>query len=268
MPIASYKLHRARAAKNDEFYTQYADVKKECDNYLSHFFNKIIYCNCDTADSAFVKYFTELKDAGLIRDVWYSGGLGGMDFRSAEAIEKLKAADIVITNPPFSLFREFMDLIFMHNKKFLVIGNKNAIAYKNIFCEIQNGNVHIGVRRFAQVMWFVTPSNEYKSVPAVWFTNIAHKFPRPFLSLHKKYNACEFPHYDNADAINVNHVADIPHDYDGIMGVPISFIDKYNPAQFQILGMGRDFTYDKRGVILNNQKLYHRIFIKNINLLK
>ena len=137
MPTTSAKLHRARAAKNDEFYTQYDDVKKECDNYLSHFFNKIIYCNCDTADSAFVKYFTELKAAGKIRDVWFSGGLGGDDFRSPASLERLNAADIVVTNPPFSLFREFIDQLIQYNKKFLVIGNMNSVIYRPLLTQIK-----------------------------------------------------------------------------------------------------------------------------------
>jgi len=262
MSSKSIKLHRARAAKNDEFYTQYADVKKECDNYLSHFFNKIIYCNCDTADSAFVRYFMELKAAGKIRDVWFGGGLGGDDFRSAQSVAKLRAADIIVTNPPFSLFREFIDLLIQNDKKFLVIGNKNAIAYNNLFREIQKGNIHMGVRRFAQVMWFILPSGEYKSVPAIWYTNMSHEFPRPMLCLKSKYNPTDYPKYDNADAINVDKVANIPMDYDDVIGVPITFIDKYNPKQFTILGMERDFTDNKSGVMLKGKRLYHRIFIK------
>lgn len=122
------KLLRAKLARNDEFYTQYADVESECDHYRSHFLNKCIYCNCDTVDSAFVKYFTKLKSQGLIRDVWFSGGLGGTDFRSPQAIELLQRADLIITNPPFSLFRDFMDLLIEYQKPFLVIGNKNAIC--------------------------------------------------------------------------------------------------------------------------------------------
>lgn len=102
--MAIAKLLRAKKAKNDEFYTQYEDVKSECDHYRSHFFNKIIYCNCDTADSAFVRYFRELKAQGLIRDIWFSGGLGGADFRSPESIEMLKQADLIVTNPPFLCF--------------------------------------------------------------------------------------------------------------------------------------------------------------------
>lgn len=256
------KLRASRVAKNDEFYTQYADVKKECDNYLSHFFNKIIYCNCDTAQSAFVKYFKELKSAGLIKDIWFSGGIGGDDFRSAKSVEKLKMADIVVTNPPFSLFRAFMDLLIRYDKKFLIIGNKNAIANKGLFHEIKAGRVHLGTRRFKDVMWFILPSGARQSVPATWYTNMRHEYMRPFMLFRCKYSAEDYPRYDNADAINVDKVVDIPSDYEGVMGVPITFIDNYNPGQFIILGMGRFFTPTKTGVLLQGRQIYHRIFIQ------
>lgn len=137
------KLLRAKLARNDEFYTQYADIESECDHYRSHFLNKCIYCNCDTADSAFVKYFAKLKSQGLIKDVWFSGGLGGTDFRSPQAIELLQRADVVVTNPPFSLFRDFMDLLIEYQKPFLVIGNKNAIAQRTMLVRATSPNVPI-----------------------------------------------------------------------------------------------------------------------------
>lgn len=107
------------------------------------FLNKCIYCNCDTADSAFVKYFAKLKSQGLIKDVWFSGGLGGTDFRSPQAIELLQRADVVVTNPPFSLFRDFMDLLIEYQKPFLVIGNKNAIAQRTMLVRATSPNVPI-----------------------------------------------------------------------------------------------------------------------------
>lgn len=257
------KLLRAKLAKNDEFYTQYADIKSECDHYRPHFFNKRIYCNCDTADSAFVKYFTELKSLGIVRDVWFSGGLGGADFRSPQSIELLKQADVVVTNPPFSLFREFMDLLIEHKKLFLVIGNKNAIAQRKLFDLIKTNQIWPGVRRWAGGMRFFVPDcHDTKEVPAIWLTNLVHdRRPDP-LALYAHYDPERFPRYDNADAINVNRTADIPVDFDGVMGVPISFVEKYNPQQFEILGLDKDFTFDSAACSVDGSRVYTRVFIR------
>jgi len=283
MPKTSKKLHRVRAARNDEFYTQFEDVKKECDHYLAHFFDKIVYCNCDTADSAFVRYFSALKAFGLVRDVWFSGGLGGLDFRSPAAISMLEQADMVITNPPFSLFREYMDLLFQYNKKFLVIGNFNAVKYKNIFPLIVANKLWIGTRPFggAISMIFDVPDERQlvesgkhyvmvggkakAQIPGTWFTNLHHNKQKP-LVLSKTYygNEALYPKYDNFDAINVNRKTNIPCDYYGIMGVPITFIDRYNPKQFSILGLDKDFTYDGRSAVLGGRNLYGRIFIRRV----
>ncbi|MDE5616119.1 MAG: adenine-specific methyltransferase EcoRI family protein [Alphaproteobacteria bacterium] len=262
MPTTSAKLHRARAAKNDEFYTQYDDVKKECDNYLSHFFNKIIYCNCDTADSAFVKYFTELKAAGKIRDVWFSGGLGGDDFRCLASLERLKAADIVVTNPPFSLFGEFIDQLMQYNKKFLIIGNLNAISHKYMSDFIRDNKLWLGTRKLGAI-YFITPGGETAGIPAGWYTNLAHNHHRKLVCV-KKYagNESQYPKYDNADAINVNRVKDIPADYYGIMGVPITFADRYDPNEFVWLGADYEFTKNGLRGYINNKCLYARVFIK------
>ncbi|MBR5153970.1 MAG: adenosine deaminase [Alphaproteobacteria bacterium] len=257
------KLLRAKLARNDEFYTQYADVESECDHYRSHFLNKCIYCNCDTADSAFVKYFTKLKSQGLIRDVWFSGGLGGTDFRSPQAIELLQRADVVVTNPPFSLFRDFMDLLIEYQKPFLVIGNKNAIAQRKVFDLVKRNKIWPGVRRWAGGMRFIVPDDaDTKEVPAIWLTNLPHSHRPLPIPLSVSYNPKLFPNYDNADAINVNRTADIPFDYDGIMGVPISFIERYNPAQFEILGLDKDFTSDTAACSVLGQRIYTRVFIR------
>lgn len=281
--MAIAKLLRAKKAKNDEFYTRYEDVKAECDNYRSHFFNKIIYCNCDTADSAFVRYFSELKAQGLIRDIWFSGGLGGADFRSPESIERLKQADLIVTNPPFSLFREFMDLLIQYDKKFLVIGNFNAVKYKNIFPLIKDNKLWIGTRPFggAISMIFNVPDEKQliesgkhyimldgkamAQIPATWFTNLYHAKQKP-LVLSKRYHSNEsmYPKYDNADVINVDRKTNIPIDYYGVMGIPITFIDRYNKNHFEILGLDKDFTNDGNGAILKGRHLYGRIFIRRL----
>ena len=263
MASNSAKLLRARLAKNDEFYTQYADVESECDHYRPHFFNKRIYCNCDTGDSAFVKYFNNLKSQGLIRDVWHTGGLGGADFRSPQSIELLQKADLVITNPPFSLFREYMSLILKYNKPFLVICNKNAIAYRELFELIKTNKIWPGVRRWAGGMRFIVPdSDQTREVPAIWLTNLDHACKPEPLHLSCHYTPESFPEYDNASAINIDKTASIPCDYSGIMGVPITFIEKYCPAQFEILGLDKDFTTDGGAGIVNGHRIYSRIFIR------
>ncbi len=282
MSSKSKNLHRARAIKNDEFYTQYDDIQNECANYMAHFFNKVIYCNCDTEDSNFVKYFLELKGLGLIRDVLWSGGLGGADFRSSESIEKLKQADIVISNPPFSLFREYIAQLIEYDKKFLIIGNKNAIIYQDIFTRIKENKIWLGVRPLGRDMLFDVPNpqdliqngkrgynyaickGQVKArVPAAWFSNLECE-KRKFLVLSKTYtgNESDYQKYDNYDAINVNRTINIPKDYDGVMGVPISFLDKYTPDQFVILGRDKDLTTNKKGVSIAGKHLYTRIFIR------
>lgn len=281
--MQSKKSPCAKRVKNDEFYTRYEDVKIECDNYRSHFFNKIIYCNCDTVNSAFVRYFSELKDKGLIRDIWFSGGLGGADFRSPESIERLKQADLIITNPPFSLFRDFMDLLIQYDKKFLVIGNFNAVKYKNIFPLIKENKLWIGTRPFggAISMIFNVPDEKQliesgkhyimlggkamAQIPATWFTNLYHAKQKPLI-LSKRYHGNEsmYPKYDNADVINVDRKTNIPIDYYGVMGIPITFIDRYNKNHFEILGLDKDFTNDGNGAILKGRHLYGRIFIRRL----
>lgn len=126
-------MQRAKNTKNDEFYTQYQDIAAECDHYLDQFRNKVIYCNCDTECSNFVRYFLNLKSQGIIRDVIWSGGLGGIDFRSPESVAMLQQADVVVTNPPFSLFRQYVAQLIESDKQFLILGNQNAVSYKDFF---------------------------------------------------------------------------------------------------------------------------------------
>ncbi len=261
MPRTYQKLHRARAARNDEFYTRYEDVKAECDHYLAHFFNKIIYCNCDTESSAFVRYFMELKQRGLVRDVWYSGGLGGDDFRSQDSIAKLQAADIVVTNPPFSLFREYVDLLIEHEKQFLIIGNHNAIGYQKLFDKIKNNEIWFGIRRWTGGMNFIT-NDGIRGVSAVWYTNIKHGVIPPELPFTK---SVDMPQYDNSDAVNIDKSSNFPPDYKGIVGVPITFLQWYNPDVFQILGRDKDFTYDKKVCRINGKSKYIRLFVQRKN---
>jgi hypothetical protein len=221
---------------------------------------------------------------------------GDGDFRSAECIELLKEADIVVTNPPFSLFREYVAQLTEYDKKFIIIGNVNAITYKEIFKLIQNNkiwlgqSIHSGDREFRipdyyplEAAGFRVDENgvKYLRVKGVrWFTNLDFKERHDSLTLYKHYTPEEYPYYVNYDAIEVSKTAEIPYDYDGEMGVPITFLDKYNPNQFEIIGSSRlvgkpmsEFatkgTYVEGGMrfYLPNkdgtyQRLYDRIVIK------
>ena len=213
---------------------------------------------------------------------------GDGDFRSAECIELLRQADIVCTNPPFSLFREYMAQLFEHGKKFIVIGNPNAIAYKEIFPLIKENRMWIGRKSMGTDMLFDVPpeyaeelihtkreGSGYRIIngvvkgrtQAIWFTNLDIEKRHEDLILYKRYSPEEYPRYDNYDAIEVSQVRDIPMDYDGAMGVPITFLDKYNPNQFEIVGMDRPLMKDLTGrsirFHLNGDEKYARILIRN-----
>lgn len=175
---------------------------------------------------------------------------GDGDFRSLECIELLKQADIVCTNPPFSLFREYVAQLFEYNKKFLIIGNQNSIYCKEIFPLIKDNKMWLGYGFKGGATHFFSNYTDHASggehidgmirvSGVVWFTNLEHKKRHEELILYKSYNPVDYPTYDNYDAINVDKTSDIPCDYDGIMGVPVTFMDKYNPDQFEILGTCR-----------------------------
>lgn len=212
---------------------------------------------------------------------------GDGDFRSDECIEILKTSDIVVTNPPFSLFREYIAQLIEYDKKFLIIGNQNAITYKEIFPLLKNNIMWLGFRcgdmaftvpeyyeeretRF----WIDETGQKWRSLGNIcWFTNLDHKKRHEEMELYKRYNPKEYPEYDNYSAINIDKVSDIPEDYYEEMGVPITFIDKYNPNQFEIIGAteseGKGFSMglwkEESKVaqpLVNGERKYKRIFIK------
>ncbi len=195
---------------------------------------------------------------------------GDGDFRSAECVELLKEADIVVTNPPFSLFREYVAHLMEYDKKFVIIGNKNSITYKDIFQLIKSGDLWLGYRNINQDMWFIVPDYypcekvvdglRLKHIMGCWFTNLDTTKRHENLTLYKHYTPEEYPHYDNYDAINVDKVAEIPCDYDGAMGVPITFLDKYNPDQFEIVKFRKGD--DDKDLSINGKCPYFRILIK------
>lgn len=201
---------------------------------------------------------------------------GEGDFRSEESIDLLKQADIVVTNPPFSLFREFLAQITEHNKKFLIIGNVNAITYKECFRLVKENKMWLGASIHSGDREFQVPNdyplnaagsridehgNKFIRVKGVrWFTNMDYDERHENLVLYKKYTPEEFPKYDNFNAINVDVTKDIPVDYDGMIGVPITFLDKYNPEQFEIVRF-RKGDNDK-DLVINGKSPYFRIVIK------
>jgi len=290
-------LHRAAKVKNDEFYTQRADIEKELKHYKEQFRSKVVYCNCDDPfESYFFKYFAgNFKALGLkkliatsyvkspivgtqlplfemkglrpggkepikievseVKDLDSDGAIdlediklllkddvnvvaslkGNGDFRSEECVALLEQADIVVTNPPFSLFREYVAQLIEHGKKFLIIGNDNAISYKDFFEFIKENKVWAG---YGKVKEFKQPDGTIKKFGNVgWYTNLNTTKRQENLTLYKKYSPKEYQKYDNYNAVEVSKVSDIPMDYKGVMGVPVTFLDKYNPNQFEILGI-------------------------------
>jgi len=305
-------LHKAGAAKKDEFYTQLTDIEKELKHYKDQFRDKVVFCNCDDPkESNFVKYFsmnfehlglkkliaTHYKEANLFTHeppykLEYDGDKNGNrmpdpnefmnemisdgDFRSQECIELLKEADIVVTNPPFSLFREYLAQLLEYKKKFLIIGNVNAITYKECFKVIKDNRMWLGASIHSGDREFQVPDNyplnaassridsegkKYIRVKGVrWFTNLDYEERHDELVLYKKYSSEQYPKYDNYDAINVDKTADIPMNYNGAIGVPITFLDKYNPEQFEILKFRKGD--DDKDLIVNGKFPYFRIIIK------
>ena len=211
---------------------------------------------------------------------------GDGDFRSKESINLLKQSDIVVTNPPFSLFREYVSQLIEYDKKFLIIGTWNAITYKEIFKLMQENKLWIGINSNRNFSGFIVPKHYpldgtearidengnriVSSNNTCWFTNLDITKRHEELILYKKYNPEEYPTYDNYEAIEVSKVVDIPIDYKGPMGVPITFMNKYNPGQFEILGLDdHRLIYPEwrgRGPDLNGKKLYRRIIIRNKRL--
>lgn len=175
---------------------------------------------------------------------------GDGDFRSPECIELLQQADIVVTNPPFSLFREYLAQLVAYEKKFLIVANKNSLTNKDAFPLLMADKLWVGVRSLNKDMWFEVLSGEEKIVEgrrlkhinACWITNMEIKKRHEKLILYRPYSPSSYPRYFNYDAIEVGRVEDIPCDYDGTMGVPLTFLDKYNPAQFEIVGQSLELA--------------------------
>lgn len=317
-------LQKAKKLKSDEFYTLLSDIECELQHYLGYFKDKVIYCNCDDPRiSNFYRYFAEnFHDLGIKRliaacyregqsdlfdesnceqgfyyvysgkpyenviptdnDLLYFDGNG--DFRSRESVELLKEADIVVTNPPFSLFREYVAQLIRYDKTFLIIGNINAITYKEIFHLIKGNKVWLGVNLGRGISGFVVPDHyELYGTEAridqngnrivspnncLWLTNMDNAKRNEEMVLTKRYNGNEssYQRYDNYDGINIDKTQDIPMDYSGSMGVPITFLHKFNPNQFEIIKFRKG--NDDKDLSINGKCPYFRILIRNKQISK
>ena len=315
-------LQKAKKSKSDEFYTQLSDIERELQHYKNHFINKVVYCNCDDPTiSNFFKYFAlNFQELGLkkliascyreqeidlfnsyktengsfyeytgtdeenitptSKDILYFNGDG--DFRSSESTELLRQSDIVVTNPPFSLFREFVDQLVKFKKDFLIIGNINAITYKEIFKLIKENKTWLGINLGRGVSGFIVPEHYelYGTETQVdslgnrivspnnclWLTNLDTSKRHEDIELTKKYygNESDYPIYDNYNGINVDKTQNIPMDYNGFMGVPITFLHKFNPDQFEIIKFRKG--NDEKDLSINGKCPYFRIIIRNKRL--
>lgn len=339
--MAKRSLDAAKAAKEDEFYTQLTDIEHELQHYWQHFRGKTVLCNCDDPyESKFFKYFalrfnqlglkklictcyngspvqgnellldfgdgssepkkiaykveiTEVKDMNgdgtvdlsdvrilLQNDKNILSTLKTGDFRSPECIKLLKEADIVVTNPPFSLFREYLAQLMEYDKKFLIVGNQNVITYKEVFPLLKDNKIWLGYKVGDMAFkvpdyfqprktryWQDESGQKWRSMGNIcWFTNLDHQKRHETLDLVCHYSPEEYPMYDSYDAIEVSRTADIPFDYIGVMGVPITFLDKYNPEQFEIIGIDRyvkDNPHYGHRFKINGTEIYARILIRN-----
>ncbi len=315
-------LRKAQKSKSDEFYTQFCDIERELQHYNDKFRGKVVYCNCDDPrTSNFFRYFAEnFQNLGIKKliascyrkadnslfmdnepangiyceftgtngqfnqktDIELSHFTGDGDFRSNESIELLKESDIIVTNPPFSLFREFVSQIVKFDKKFLIIGNVNAITYKEIFELIQQNRAWLGVNLGRGISGFIVPEHyelygtevsvnkDGQSIIAtnncLWLTNLELSQRHEDIALTKIYKGNEekYPNFDNCEGINVDRTQDIPKDYQGLMGVPITFLHKYNPEQFEIVRFRKGD--DGKDLCVNGKYPYFRILIKNKRL--
>ncbi len=303
-------LTEAKKNKNDEFYTQYVDIEAELQHYRNHFRAKVVYCNTDDPFvSNFVRYFVDnFEDLGLkkliatgyliegvergtrliytgtagekkafeAKKVTYLKGDG--DFRSGECLKLLKEADIVVTNPPYSLLRQFVSYMTDYEKDFLIIATVNAITYKDIFKLIQGGQIWLGFGLGRAISGFIVPEhyelygteariNEkgeriVSTNNSLWLTTLDIDKRHLDIPLVKEYagNEDKYPRYENLDGINVDRTKDIPSDYYGLMGVPITFLHKHNPSQFDIVRFRKGD--DGKDLRVNGKSPYFRIVIR------
>lgn len=280
--MSNRKLNSARVTKNNEWYTRMEDVRAELEHYKEQFKGKVVFCPCDDVTwSNFARYFAEnFETFGLKRlicscyyapqvtslytildgtpemkrgywaeyrgnNVWerhnYQHGNG--DFRSQEVTELLKQCDIVVTNPPFSLFKNFVAWVLEQSKDLLVLGPKTALTYKGIFPHIQSGKIRTGWNAWFDLVCYGEKGELLDGVAVNWYTTLKTKPCPPLLELQSTYDPAKHKKIINYDAINVDSVKEIPMDYYDVMAVPVTFLKKWNPKQFEIIGMSNILSY-------------------------
>ncbi len=278
--------------KNDEFYTRLEDIEKELIHYKNYFAGKVVYCNCDNYEwSNFFNYFLnnfinlglkklitthyekEEKKTYVVKcelDIYGSVNCeeielyGNGDFRSDECIEFLKESDIVCTNPPFSLFNKYIMQLIEYDKNFLIVGNLNALTHKDIFKLIQDNKIWLGTSKKNSIKFYTDiKMQETKDINSCWFTNLKHNKTNNKIVLSHSYDKEKYKQYDNHIAINIDKTKEIPKDYNGIMGVPITFLKKYNPEQFNIVGFRKGL--DGRDLKIDGKYKYIRVLINYKN---
>lgn len=279
-------LARTRKHPSDEYYTSYSDIEAEVLHYTGFFKNKIAYCNCDDEGSLFTRFFVEnFQELGLKKLV--TTGISGLytefdgnttyattidgDFRSNECQAVLDWADVVVTNPPFSHFSEYIANVANQGKDFLVIGPKSAVSYSKVFPMFHDGRCRIG---YTAPNYFTTPSGDVANLQGMsrWFTSLPtpdKEYFKPTVSISER----EYQSFDLYPAINVDRTLDIPCDHDGLMGIPITAIEKINPSEYELVDLIAryalvDPTYDTKGhqlTEIDGKPKFSRLIIKKIN---
>lgn len=264
-------LNRAMLKKHDEFYTLYEDIEKEVMCYAYLFKNQKVFCNCDTENSNFVKFFKANFHKLSLAEFYYSGintNLGGVEGRTFEQTEQLiDDFDIIVTNPPFSKTREFMTMLFKYNKKFLIVNTLTNVVNSYYIDKLINNEFWLG---YNSINKFIDDNGNYRHFGnIVWFTNLK-RISNPKIELKSKYQGNEnnYPVFDGTNIINVNKIKDIPCDYYGLMGVPITYMQKHNAKQFMIVGMIARESKIKSFIAkpyIQGKAIFNRIVIKRIN---
>lgn len=226
---------------DDEYYTQYKDIENELKNYEQYFRDKIVYCNCDSASSNFVKYFQNNFDRLGLKKLNYSS----CDFRSDKSIYTLMHSDIICTNPPFSYIKDFVDILMKYKKQFLCIGTRHLIGYSGYFSYFKNYDFWVSASRSNNSSHFLDINGIEKIINCYWYTNIGSYPKREFIVTGQIYDKEKYPSYYNCVAIHVDSVKSIPDDYYGLMGVPENFIEHLNPKQFDLMYSQYDIPLTK-----------------------
>ena len=309
------RMLSAQSNQMDEFYTKYETVAEELPYYKSFLEGKRIYCNCDNPKSSnFWKYLKDhfidfgllsltatfygdsasktvlMSSDGVLKEFRYPL-IGNGDYRSPECLAILLESDVVVTNPPFSLTKEFVPLMYQYGKDFIILGNQNILTFRDVYPHILNDSLHLGVSIHSGDIEFEIPeeyelignarkdmSKQYARVTGIrWFTSFDHGHYAAELTLQsaawnlqnnrqlqkvfgEKYGINDYPRYDNFPAIEVPYTAAIPADYNGIVGVPITFLDKYNPQQFRVVGFRKGL--DGRDLRIGKKQPYFRFLVQ------